>query len=319
MSKKITEIKENFSKEDFDTISLISSMMSYLSYEIPKYYYYVLGNGTMLTFPFERNKDNRFKYIFNYIREICYSSGSWYIPYITNDAKSFYTKIKEKSLEWTKAFQPMPIFAAMQSIDSNVINQYILVSADLTNDTLDFLNASGEIEKISIKKIINRKSNYFGFATINVPNNFLARQKDFMDITHAMNMSLYKTKYYVNKSAYFNDAICALDEASIKQNDFKINEILGLIADNADINPAESGLFRENYGDALKAFGTKTNNESIKNAGGEYVQISMMWKEVFDKYNKSLVNDYYMLSKLCSKELYLIKELNISALCYANL
>lgn len=300
LSNKLDDIYLNFQKMDCKILSLVSNIMSYLKYDVSKEWYYVMGNGTQLEFPFLINEIDYFKECFDLIEKICYFSGAWNTDYLTQDKKGFLKALKYKWLEWQSLKQNMPFIIGRCLQINGKADFYVLIHYDTYLGEFVLIDDKG-MKHNSSPEVWVSNADWLGFSAIDVPNNFLVKSK------------FYRDPYKAGENCLIKMAICLLNR------DYMIN-ILKQMAYCADKSIVEK-LFlkvaahckKQDLDSSLNRYGLSTffQKQGYQTLSEQYSFLANDWKKILEKYYFSKQIDTEKIKNIAIRELECIHDLRL--------
>ena len=295
MEDKLKAILENFQKSDCIMVSIMQSLMKFFNYEAKSDLYYALGNARILTFPFFTVCSNYFRKCFAYVNDVCYFSGAWASDFITEDAKSFFNKLKEKWFEWADMQQAMPILVGLSEESQQIVDIYILVEYDKESSSFVFINENGKIT-VDTEVLVEEKYKLFGFTTIDVPYNFMVKSRYYRDTEIAGAGLVQRAGYFLSNSHDMMDYLENILKAVESGNYDAAKSLFKILSNNITKYRMVSDLYRNSYGIFLCDFGYDELGNQYKKLGAGWSEIIYgVWKD--NTINFSLVEKTILLEK----------------------
>lgn len=292
LSNQLNDIYLNFYPMECNIISLVRNIMNYFKYEIQDEWYYVMGHGTQLGFPFLMNEVHYFKECFKLLGELCYFSGAWNTDYITQDKDGFFKALKYKWLEWDELKQKMPFVIGRVLKANGKVEFYILNNFDVISGEFILISNKGNRHYITCNNFIS-DSIWLGFSTIDVPNNFLVKSKLYRNPYKAGEYCLVKTAINLLNKEYmlsYLKQVAEESEKSIVENLFlKISSHCKKQEINSDLNRFGFSLFLIRHG--------------FPELANRYNALGNDWNGLFELYNKSNKIDIKRMKSIAKKEL----------------
>lgn len=274
MENSLEKLTNVFQKDSCEIVSLMHTVMKYFRYEVSEDWYYAMGNGILLAMPFAPSGDVYFHMAFEYIKEVCYFSGAYYFDFITEDAKSFSEKIKEKWFEWADMQQAMPIIVGLKAQEDEEPSFFVLVGCDRKKDEFLLMDRNGELITKPEKKFIQNYS-LLGFATIDIPNNFLVKSSYYRLPEKAANSLTAKVGYKLE-----NDSFMMKDlSAALSDEEKNPEEVFYRIVNNLRKRLLPKDLFRERLGRIYIRLGKSELGESYEELGREWTKQVRQFEE----------------------------------------
>lgn len=303
LNNNLDDIYLNFHPMDCKILSLISNVMSYFKYDVSEEWYYVMGYGTQLGFPFLINEVEYFKACFNLIGKICYFTGAWNTDYLTQDKEGFLKALQYKWLEWEHLKQNMPFIVGRMLQGDGKTEFYILINYDVNLGNLIVINEKGERSCFTKDSLISNIA-WIGFSAIDVPNNFLVNSKLYRDPYKAGENCFKKILVNFQNMDYMVGTLQKMAycmEQSIVENLFlKINEH----CKKQDLNP---NFNRQGFSYFLQKKG-------YQKLADQYYLLGNDWNNVFAKYNSLQKMDIGFISSIAIRELKCINQLQLCEL-----
>ena len=289
-----------FKKADCQMVTIMQSVMKFFQYEAPSETYYLMGNARMLTLAFLDDHVSLFRQGFAYVNDVCYFSGAWDSDFLTLDADGFIEKLNEKWHEWADMQQPMPIIVGL--VDSDKISPafYVLVGYNKENAFYELLTATGE-QVLMSETQMKRDHNRYGFATIDVPYNFLVKSQYYRTVEGAGVGILQKAGLTLSQHLKMTQVLEKLDRNAKEENLEALQEELQLLGTRFLGGDVSKSLNRIEYGEALRMAG-------YESMGEQYQILGQYWEQLLTSQMEQHIVNIPLLRSILDMERQLIKE-----------
>ena len=299
MESNLKLVLENFQKSDCIIVSIMQSLMQFFKYDMQQTDYYAIGNGRILSLPFCRESNDYFRKCFAYVNDVCYFSGAWDSDFLTSDANGFRDKLKEKWFEWADMQQAMPIIIGLINQDNTDVSFYIMVGYSKKQNSFELINSFGEFIVITEEELVEKYIK-FGFATIDVPYNFLVKSSYYRKNEYAQNGLWNHAGYFLNNQQDMIQFFQKLLDDIQANEEEKVIEQISNLRHSIEKYHLNNDLFRVGYGKALCNMGHET-------IGKSYEELGKLWEEFMREYAVKTQVDLLQITNIIKKEFELIK------------
>lgn len=289
-----------FKKAECQIVTIMQSVMKFFQYEAPSEIYYLIGNARMLTLAFLDDHVSLFQQGFAYVNDVCHFTGAWDSDFLTMDADGFIEKLNEKWHEWADMQQPMPIIVGL--VDSEKISPafYVLVGHNKENAFYELLTATGE-QVLMSETQMKREHNRYGFATIDVPYNFLVKSQYYRTVKDAAVGILQKAGVTLSQHLKMTQVLEELDRNAKEENLEALQKELQLLNTRFLSGDVSKSLNRIEYGKALRMAG-------YESMGEQYQILGQYWEQLLSLQMEQHIVNIPMLRSILDMERQLIKE-----------
>lgn len=297
MENNLKKILDNFQQDPCEIVAVMHSVMMYFQYPVEHELFYWIGNARILELPFAKDCETYMRKCFAYVNDVCYYAGAWDADFITTDAEGFANKLKEKWFEWADMQQAMPIIAGLLHKHQEKVSFYILAGYQKEEEIFECINGSGEVCYFTEAQIKNENKLY-GFATIDVPYNFLVKSKYYRSVEMASIDMVRRTGYALSNCTGMKDILTTIAKSDSSSEE-KAKKMFEHLLSSQDKYHIPDDLYRKGYGTCLV-------NQGYKDLGEQYFELARRWEELLVSHRDTGVFEVDKARAVAEKELKII-------------